>query len=122
MEVPRKPKRIPHKRLLVTQIDQLLKLSEAQLKVWLYHFRREGGGEERLSFALQTSVREATELSRSAITHARTWLVRNGWLKVVGFLSEDYGNSSLREYRCAFPQASESAGLGTGKPNSPWCM
>lgn len=116
MEVSRKPKRVPRKQLFVYQIDQLLKLTEAQLKVWLYHYRREGGGEERLSFALQTTVRGATGLSRSAISHARTWLVRNGWLRVVGLLSEEHGNASLREYRCAFPQSSESTSAGTGKP------
>lgn len=116
MEVPRKPKRVPRKQLFVYQIDQLLKLTEAQLKVWLYHYRREGGGDGRLSFALQTTVRGATGLSRSAISHARTWLVRNGWLRVVGLLSEKYGNASLREYRCAFPQESESRGIGSGKP------
>ena len=80
------------KKLPVDQIDQLLKLSESQLKVWLYHFRREGGGDNRMSFVAQDTVREATNLSRSAVTHARTWLVRNGWLEMVGLHPGLIGN------------------------------
>jgi hypothetical protein len=78
MEVPRKPKRVPRKQLFVYQIDQLLKLTDAQLKVWLYHYRREGGGEERKSWASRDTVGEATGFSRPTITHARTWLVEHG--------------------------------------------
>jgi hypothetical protein len=113
------------KKLLVEHIDQLLKLSESQLKVWLYHFRREGGGENRVSFVAQDTVREATHLSRSAITHARTWLVRNGWLEIVG-LHPGYGSYPVREYRCLVPQrdrekelekeVEDSFGLGTCVP------
>src|ERR1700680_57094 len=116
------------KKLPVEHIDQLLKLSESQLKVWMYHFRREGGGDNRISFVAQDTVRAATKLSRSAITHARTWLVRNGWLEVVG-LHPGFGGYPVREYRCLFPERDlekefemelESvSALGTGKPDDP---
>jgi hypothetical protein len=112
MEVPRKKSK-PRKILFVEHIDQLLKLSGSQIKVWLYHYRKEGGGEERKSFVKQDTVCAATNLGRSAVSHARTWLVRNGWLRVVGYRPNGHGgNASVREYRCHFP----AAGLGTGKP------
>ncbi len=112
MEVPRKAKRVPRKQLFVYQIDQLLKLSEAQLKVWLYHYRREGGGEERRSWASRITVGGATGFSRPTITHARTWLVEHGWLTVVGFRPTQHGGHPVREYRCLFPVAQ-------GKPSDP---
>src|SRR5260370_10956238 len=112
MEVPRKAKRVPRKQLFVYQIDQLLKLSEAQLKVWLYHYSREGGGEERRSWASRITVGGATGFSRPTITHARTWLVEHGWLTVVGFRPTQHGGHPVREYRCLFPVAQ-------GKPSDP---
>ena len=102
MEVPRKRSR-PRKQLFVDQIDQLLKLTEAQLKIWLYHYRREGGGEERKSWAAMDTVTEATGFSRPTISHARTWLVDNGWLGVVGYRPNHHGGHPVREYRCLFP-------------------
>jgi hypothetical protein len=104
MEAPRsKPKRVPRKQLFVNQIDQLLLLTEAQLKVWLYHYRREGGGDGRKSWASRVTVGGATGFSRPTISHARTWLVENGWLKVVGYRENHHGGSPVREYRCLFP-------------------
>ena len=113
MEESSKPQRVPRKQLFVNQIDQLLLLSEAQLKTWLYHYRREGGGEQRKSWAGLEAICHSTHLSESAITHARTWLVRNGWLEVVGLRPSVHlgGDALLREYRCCFPKS-----VGTGKP------
>jgi len=55
-----------------------------------------------MSFLTQDTVRGATGLSRSAITHARTWLVRNGWLEKVG-IHPGYNTYLVREYRCTVP-------------------
>jgi hypothetical protein len=111
MEAPPRPKSRPRKQLFVNQIDQLLKLSEANLKVWLYHYRREGGGDGRKSWASRITVGEATGFSRPTISHARTWLVANGWLTVVGYRDNHHGGSPVREYRCLFP---ESQGKASG--------
>jgi hypothetical protein len=127
MEAPRiKPKRVPRKQLFVNQIDQLLKLSEANLKVWLYHYRREGGGDGRKSWASRDTVGEATGFSRPTISHARTWLVANGWLAVVGYRENHHGGSPVREYRCLFPESQGKAsgtmktsqGKASGTPQS----
>jgi hypothetical protein len=116
MEVPRKRK--PRKILFVDQIDQLLKLTEAQLKVWLYHFRREGGGDGRKSWASRDTVGEATGFSRPSITHARTRLMQHGWLKVVGYRPTQHGGHPVREYRCLFPMAQGKASDPLTDPQS----
>jgi hypothetical protein len=102
MERPRKQSK-PRKILFVEHIDQLLKLTEAQMKVWLYHYRREGGGEERKSWAKRDTITSATGFSRPTISHARTWLVQNGWLRIVGYRPTPHGGHAIREYRCCFP-------------------
>ena len=101
------------KKLSVDQIDLILLQFQtlAQIKVWLYHYRREGGGDERKSFSSQDTVCQATGLGRSAVSHARTWLVRNGWLRVIGYRPLQRGEWAVREYICCFP-----TDLGTTKP------
>jgi hypothetical protein len=105
------------KQIPVEQIDLILKLTEPQLKTWLYHFRNERGKEGK-SYLNQDTVAEATNLSRSAISHAREWLTENGWLKVVGYRTSVHGGNPVREYQCLFPseqQAGENT-IGTQKP------
>jgi hypothetical protein len=104
----------PWKKLTVEQIGLILKSLNtlAQIKVWLYHYSRENGGDERKSFLNQDTVCEATGLSRSAITHARTWLVANGWLAVIGYRPIKHGTYAVREYRCCFPDGKDLSIVG----------
>jgi hypothetical protein len=68
----------PEIRVKVADIDRLLLLTEAQLKVWLWYKRREGI--DKKAYGKAKTIGDATNLEPGTIRNARSWLTRNGWL------------------------------------------
>ena len=68
----------PEVRIKVSNIDRLLLLTEAQLKVWLWYKRREG--KDKRAYGKAKTIADATKLEPGTIRNARSWLTRNGWL------------------------------------------
>jgi len=65
-------------RVFVTDVDQLLLLTEAQLKVWLYYRRRYGV--DGKAWGKAATIAAATNLAPGTVRNARAWLVKHGWL------------------------------------------
>jgi len=69
----------PEVRIKVPDVDKLLLLTEAQLKVWLYYKRREGA--DGKAFGKTVNIAKATKLTNpGTIRNTRSWLVQHGWL------------------------------------------
>jgi hypothetical protein len=116
--LPRSRQKIVFKKIPVDVIDRLLGLSEAQLKVWLYHYRREGGGEQRKSYSSRTTCEAITGLKPNTIIKARTWLTRHGWLKEVGRRQTGFQGQPIREYVCFFGNGDRNPSKGDANPPS----
>jgi hypothetical protein len=70
-------------RLFVSEVDQLLLLTEAQLKVWLYYKRRMGVDGRAWGKASEIAKRCGFQ-NPQTVKNARNWLSNNGWLKPNG--------------------------------------
>jgi hypothetical protein len=68
----------PEIRIKVPDVDRLLLLTEAQLKVWLWYKRREG--KDKRAYGKAQTIANACGLEAGTVRNARSWLVRNGWL------------------------------------------
>jgi hypothetical protein len=76
-----KPKSRPFKKFFCDRPDTL-KLPGNALKVWLYHYAREG--QERKSWPALETVAEGLDLDVKAVKRARQRLIAGGWLKKTG--------------------------------------
>ena len=79
--------RKPQVRINVEDMDKLLKLSEARLKVWLYYRRRFGA--DGKAWGKNSTIARALGFASGTVKNARSWLVKHGWLKPNGY--SDFG-------------------------------
>jgi hypothetical protein len=79
-------KKAPEIRVRVTDVDRLLHLTEAQLKVWLYYKRREGkdGKAWGKASTIAAACNFTKPTSANTVKNTRAWLVKNGWLRPNG--------------------------------------
>jgi hypothetical protein len=75
----------------------LLKMPGNALKIWLYYYMREG--KERLAWASEEELCETLDLNRDTMRKWRTWLVDNGWMKLMGHRDPKTGEFSTPIYR-----------------------
>ena len=82
-----------------------MSLTDTQLRVWLYYKRREG--KDGKAFGKAATIGEWTGLAPGTVRNARSWLVRNGWLRPNG-----NSQSGLPMFLAVIPQL---------RPESPEC-
>jgi hypothetical protein len=86
-------------RILVTNVDKLLLLTEAQLKVWMYYARRYGA--DGKAWGKCSTIATAANLAPGTVRNARAWLVKKGWL-----IPKGNANCGLPMFQPAVPQLS----------------
>lgn len=74
-----------------------LRMPGNALKIWMYYYTREG--KERLAWASEEELCEATDLNRDTMRKWRNWLIENGWLKLMGHRDAKTGEFALAIYR-----------------------
>jgi hypothetical protein len=99
----------PEIRIKVPDVDKLLLLTEAQLKVWLYYKRREGV--DKRAWGKASTIAAAcgftNPTSYQSIKNTRRWLVTNGWLMPNG-----QSRSGLPMFLAVIPRLSLEADNG----------
>jgi|SRR5208282_3636287 len=72
----------PYVKIPVTDLDRLMDLTDAQMRVWLYYKRREGA--DGKAYGKSTTIAAwcgyTSETSYQSVKNARSWLRRHGWL------------------------------------------
>jgi hypothetical protein len=101
-----KEKRKPQVRINVEDMDKILKLPEARLKVWLYYKRRYGA--DGRAWGKNSTIALALGFAPGTIKNARSWLIKNGWLKPNGF--SDFGLAMYIPVIGVLPEACTNAG------------
>jgi len=74
-----------------------LRMPGNALKIWLYYYTREGA--ERLAWASEKELCEATGLNRDVMYDWRNWLEENGWLKRMGSKHHGDGRFAMAIFR-----------------------
>lgn len=74
-----------------------LRMPGNALKIWLYYYTREGA--ERLAWASEEELCEATGLNRDVMYDWRNWLEENGWLKRMGSKHHGDGRFAMAIFR-----------------------
>jgi len=75
------PKERPFKKFFCDRPEVFL-LPPAALKVWLYHYSREGSVRE--SWPGVDTLCEKLDMDRHSVCKWRGWLITNGWLEKIG--------------------------------------
>jgi predicted Zn-ribbon and HTH transcriptional regulator len=74
--------RSPQVRINVENLDRLMELTDAQMRVWLYYKRREGA--DGKAYGKSTTIAAwcgyTSETSYQSVKNARSWLRKNRWL------------------------------------------
>ena len=102
----------PFKKIDCTRRN-FLRMPGNALKIWLYYYTREG--KERLAWASEEELCAATDLNRDTMRKWRNWLVKNGWLKLMGHRDAKTGEFAVAIYRVKEGTAAESFGDGRSR-------
>lgn len=90
--------RSPQVRINVENLDKLMELTDAQMRVWLYYKRREGA--DGKAFGKAKTIAAWTKcLEPGTVRNNRAWLTRNGWLKPNG-----KSKSGLPQFLAVIPE------------------
>src|SRR5271167_4802538 len=91
----------PYVKIPVTDLDRLMDLTDAQMRVWLYYKRREGA--DGKAFGKSTTIAAwcgyTSETSYQSVKNARSWLRKNGWLTPNG-----RSKSGLPQFLAVIPE------------------
>jgi hypothetical protein len=62
--------------------DDIYRMPAPALKIWLYHYRKEG--KNQTSWMRRETICRNLEISKGSLHTWREWLVQNGWLEKMG--------------------------------------
>jgi hypothetical protein len=102
----------PFKKIDCTR-REFLRMPGNALKIWMYYYTREG--KERLAWASEEELCEATDLNRDTMRKWRNWLIENGWFKLMGHRDAKTGEFAVGIYRVKEGTVPESFGDGRSR-------
>ncbi|MGH9831207.1 MAG: hypothetical protein ACREDR_49020, partial [Blastocatellia bacterium] len=92
----------PEVRVKVHDLDSLLALTSPQERVWMYYKRREGA--DGKAWGKAATIAAWARIEPGTVRNARSWLVRNGWLRPNG-----RSKSGLPQFLAVIPQLHSEA-------------